>query len=382
MNTIQALSSTVSLRDAVSLAEAVESEVVGYRLSNRNVVGEYFPRDGLTVEQFEACARVELGIEPAISGLVVETTVPASERTPSIAPLPEIQVPEELHVEAAPSRSIGGEFVSRAAERSAQRRAPASQPLSATATDWRPDSVYHQILNLDGTESLYPYEHLEGVSGAGFMALYHWTAEGDPALTPDFYGLEFEVNLYNDYDDVIPDGLRPFCPHWLFHNLPDPWYHEHFYAQNRNYTWIASDFFSLDWEGGNMEATVAYADTNDWSDPCNRNSIAVGLRYPGELTSLADQAALLLIIIAPNGNQQSSRAGALIQAVDEVACIMYPWVNQTDCMGVTGLAWPDESLPRYRYSLGEDRHWEVPNLCWESHDRGDVDPILVDCPTP
>lgn len=81
-----ALSQPVGLSEAIDIAEASSTPIVGYRFENDGVVGEYFP-NGQQPEEFRQTYIADFGMEPRIVGLVKEVAVdfdakPGAERSP------------------------------------------------------------------------------------------------------------------------------------------------------------------------------------------------------------------------------------------------------------------------------------------------------------
>jgi len=166
------------------------------------------------------------------------------------------------------------------------------------------------------------------------------------------YGMEFEVNLYND---TMVAGLRPFC---------SGGYEQDFLAENQGYSWGVTT-------GANSIAltTGAYADTNDVADSCKKNAMSVGLSMPWNIpTNSRGFQQVLISINAPVGQSTANRVESGVQLVDNLYCQTFPTAAKTDCMGDALISPPVD--PR-RLSLREGRRWVAgPHLCYFSGDFG------------
>jgi hypothetical protein len=180
---------------------------------------------------------------------------------------------------------------------------------------------------------------------------------------PVGWGMEMEVNLSNGDEQ----GSRPFC---------SAGYKERNWAVNYGWSWSLMTGF-----GGDAGAVGAYADYNDLSDPCGKNSIAVGMRYPRFLNFNYDAQTFMLQIIAPKGMHTSAYVSANLQAVSDLGCEMAPWMAFTDCMGTVSEPWLGPGDTNVKM-LNEGRRWVVPNACWRTQDYGNQAPTRLEwCPS-
>jgi hypothetical protein len=175
-------------------------------------------------------------------------------------------------------------------------------------------------------------------------------------------GAEFEVNLYND----AIGGHRPNCNYQ---------YKDAFWAKNYGWNWAV---MRSDYQAANLSSLGAYADYNDLSDSCNRNSIAIGLRYPQNIEYVNGGYGVMIWVSAPNGYKASSRVGGTVQAVWGGYCDSFPGssMSSTDCMGVTAGSWPS-SAPAFRLTANYNKGWTVPSKCWISTGKGLVSAMVL-----
>lgn len=332
--------------------EANGGEVVAYRFENDQFVGEYSPQSGVTPTDYLAEMRRELGTAPEVVGYTVSVT-------------PDLAI--AYNAESALPLSVGGEPEFKApavrAEFFDQQRKWASIVASESdsraaraAGDWKPDMVSAQIVKQPSGGRI------------DFSMATLWDSPSTPGYIPSDYGLEISVELYNNYSST---DLRPFCTN------PSP--RDQFFAKNYGWNWYA-----VDEQYGWLAAAVPYADYNDLSDPCNRNSIAIGLRTPQAIPLAYYNApydwAVFFYVDAPPGNQTISRISGDVSLVTEAWCVSYPSYSNTDCMGV---AQPGPGAPDlHRGFLNFNRQWTAPNKCWSSAAKGNVDPVLMDPTVP
>ncbi|MCR8669929.1 hypothetical protein [Agrococcus sp. HG114] len=176
------------------------------------------------------------------------------------------------------------------------------------------------------------------------------------------HGVEFEFNLYND--DPAYSGVRPFC---TLNGDPIGGYKDRFWARNYNWSWQGLS------NTGNYAAAQPYADINDSSDLCTRQSIAIGLRYPRQLARGANSFAdFNFVITAPRGLVASNRLGSVLQSVENVSCLRGGAL--TDCMGLSGEVKRDEGDATGAYiTLNPSRGKTAPGTCWSNNDVSPYD---------
>lgn len=197
-----------------------------------------------------------------------------------------------------------------------------------------------------------------------FSQYYYW--DGTNARTGvlhPHYGFEAEVNIRADAA-TYQGGSRPACPSG---------YKDRPFAKNYGWTWAA--LVNTGSGMGPMASSVyAYADYNDLSDPCQRNSMAIGFRDPQQIANYPNgRQEVLVTIQAPRGVEDSGRIGGVVQSVNASTCYVVPWMALTDCMGVTSGSQGD------RVTLGEWRNWRAPAKCWRSGDYGNTAPVAFLC---
>jgi hypothetical protein len=124
-------------------------------------------------------------------------------------------------------------------------------------------------------------------------------------------------------------------------------------------------------------AVGAYADYNDLSDPCEKNSMAIGFQAPWQLPDYPNNSQEVLVTIqAPRGVEDTGRIGALVQSVNASQCLVAPWMARTDCMGIVSGSVGDRPV------LAEWRNWRAPARCWFSDNYGtdpNSPPIIFPC---
>ena len=76
--------------------------------------------------------------------------------------------------------------------------------------------------------------------------------------------------------------------------------------------------------------------------------------------------SIFIFITAPGGNDGVGKVSGTVQAVSEDYCEFIQVLSNTDCMNV----WPSSSGERV--TLGLQRNWYAPPLCWESLSYGEV----------
>lgn len=346
---------TVPLAHPTDLRSAVEYgtkfQGLAYAFDNGGVVGEYAPGSGQSVDEYLDLFRTEYGTSPAVTGIVVVKSRSQQQSKASSAP-----IGEELPTITPPPVQYGGETL---------RRKTSTSPISADAVqarsagDWRPDASAHELVPDTATTGLIYQEFV-------------WTAGGLYSL-PDRIGLEFEINLDNEYV-TSPNSTRPNCS--------DGSYKDRFWLKNSSYSWSVSDMFS-----SSASTLGAYADYNDLSDTCRKNSIAVGMRYPKNMQSMdiwgvGLETRLEVLIVAPRGLTTYSKVGGNVQAVTASACENYPWMALTDCMGVNriDIQWNGYPSGNYnRSTLNVSRGWIAPSLCWRTWNTG-ANLVSYTCP--
>lgn len=326
----------LTLPDAVAEAATAGLDAVAYQYENPEVVGEYAPKGGESVVDFLANFEKDFGTQPQVTAVV--TVEPTASLTDA-----------RLSYEVAPEApELTADSMELSAQMQEQLSAPEPRPasrarLAADPMDWRPNSADVSVMRASGTK---PISIVQG---------YFWHSGSRPNMTRPGFGLEFEVNMYNNASSTLK---RPACA---------AGYKSAFAAQNQNWSWRLV--------GGNgvvpsISSLGAYADYNDLSDPCNRNSMAIGIRYPDRIPFGNGDYGMYMIIDAPAGTASKSSIQGVVQATSDQACSASPVpVALTDCMGVTAGDWAS-ATPQNRITLGASRGAMAPDYCWISENKG------------
>lgn len=224
------------------------------------------------------------------------------------------------------------------------------QPFNGSGY-WVPEQAEFSIRNHSSTQAV-------------FNESFWWVGGESPANLPrnwlmdEGWGLEFEVNQYNNKDG---SWVRPFCP--------NPGHEELFWAKNYGWTWsvLKPDYTSAD-----LTSLGAYADYNDLSDLCDRNSITIGLRYPQNIINSGGYFGINIVVIAPKGDRLSSLFASEVVAIWDEYCntAFGSLLAYADCMGIYPGTWtgPGNS---WRMNLNITNGWFIPARCWLSFDYGD-----------
>lgn len=307
---------------------------MGYRYENSDIVGEFFINHGDTPEGFSQRFREKFGTDPEISAAIYQVE--------NNAPIPT----------AEPLSLSGEEF--RAAPINQDRLNDIILPEPDTLPNgivikpqhsWTPETVDASVMREKGSQH--------------FILKMSWGANKPTNLDHKF-GIEFEVNLYNN-----AEGTRPFCGA----NAGDE-----FLAKRQNW----HNWYAMVPRGVNIGAAKPYADYNDLSDSCGLNSMAIGVRWGDKFPPMSNgKFSLITGIEAPIGTASSNRVGGVIQSVDNVSCITnrHPsGVTLTDCMGLNGDSAGSQIF------LNVSRNWVAnPNLCWVSKSYGTTPPTRLTC---
>ncbi|MBD8022990.1 hypothetical protein [Microbacterium gallinarum] len=338
----------VSLESALTVTVVDGAPVQGYHLLSDSIVGDFFPTDGLSVEQFLDDVESKTGTVPEVThaylrGEDVET---AANRTSTAI------LGEDLPKFDAPDADPDPAYVQ---PREDVDRALGASPRSAAST-WQPNDVEAMIEPL-GSDNL------------SIVGKYYWWGDApfaSPVVMADHWGMEFQFDFYtttrpnlNPYGDDYT-GFRPFC------GTTSTYYKDWAVASTRPYTWTA-----LVIVGPNLVAAPAnlgmYGDFNDLSDPCNVSTIAVGMANPWAMP-MDDwgQNSLVISYYPERGSDTQSVVGAIVQPVNRLHCEVNPTMPLMDCMGVTPGSYPGPGPSSSRVVLNNGRGWKAPSLCWYS----------------
>lgn len=335
--------------DALSTTEVDGYPVVAYRFENAEVVGELSASPQTSVEDFLRRFDESYGTQPQFVAVIIEVpeaqaeTSYASKRSAvleSTGPIFAANPADPAHIESLldQSRSRVG----------AEKAAFGVQSLPAGAEDWFPEYAEVLVQRDDPLRVL-------------FDQYYTWN--GTDSKTSNLSGddgFEMEVNITTsnpDYQAGVRGGLA--CP---------AGYKDQPFAKNYDFEWWAA----LVNTGSGLTAMAsdvnAYADYNDLSDDCNRNSMAIGFRTPQLIPAYPDgHQEVSVQIMAFRGVDTTGRiSSGVVQSVNATGCVLQPWLSLTDCMGLT------TSTSGNRLTLSESSSvgWTAPPKCWASTDYG------------
>ncbi|MBS1906612.1 MAG: hypothetical protein JST33_08610 [Actinobacteria bacterium] len=343
------LSAAQTLADAQKIREIDGRAVVAFRFENNEIVGEFAVNGPSSVDQYLSEFDERYGTQPqVVAAVVVMSAEDAKERFNSRKALIGVPVDGDAFV-APPADSAKIDALMTERRSDADQVGPAIAPLAETLPTWKPNTADIQIKR-SGTDKIFISQY------------YNWN--GITAKTANLSaddGFEAEVNAWS-WEPTLQSGIRDGC------NLGD--YKDWPFAKNYNWDWEVLVIGNSGIESA-ASNVGAYADYNDLSDQCNRNSLAIGLRTPQVLPVRSNgQQDVMFNITAPRGKDDFGGISGLIQPVNGTGCVLAPWLDLTDCMGLTN----SENSPRY--TLSTDRAWSAPTRCWISSDFGDADPIL------
>ena len=342
-----ALPHSLSLNDAIALGASIKEPVLAYAFDNGPVSGEFAPATGSS-EEFLRFFLEDYGTSPQITALVVWREVADAEST-STPRIVATDLGADLPEYTAPPVEFGGTIQARHIASEEATRAP-KDSAAVLALDWRPDDTNHSIFPSSGK--------------ALFGQQFSWM-DGGLYMLPNQVGLEFEITEYNN-SVATPSNVRPLCF--------DTSYKDRFWASNHSYSWAVTDWF---WTTGSLSPSP-YADYNDATDLCAQNSIAIGLRYPKNLTRTGGSYDIItvdILILAPFGLQSTSPISGNVQAISAEYCNSWPGssMSLTDCMGVADITsyWAGSPTGVYnRGTLNVSRGWSAPWRCWSTADKG------------
>lgn len=355
MSVIVPFDHPVSFDDAIQVMDIGGNPVIAYRFESSDVVGEYSLQSAQDPASFLSSFIDYYGTTPQVMGVIVleDTDAVLASDSRRATAIIDLDAPDFVAKPAAPDSKAVMKY-NKSESEAEQSATTELQMPSGLTTRWDPDLVETEIFDAGISNGMYFTQFISWISVAT-----------SPAIVPDHWGLEFEVNIYTDHPDY-QSFTRPGCSFTNYKSRP--------FAQNQNWNW--SVFINV---GNGLEPGSglwgAYADYNDLFDPCNKNSMAIGIADPHMLPF--DQAgiySLQLNILAPRGLDATSRVGGVVQAVNRHMCEAWPAMTFTDCMGAAFNTWPgpgDVSRP----TLAEWRNWRAPYICWKSYNYGTTDPF-------
>jgi hypothetical protein len=338
-----------TLADAAKIREIDGRTVVAYRFENREIVGEYSVGGPTSVDEYLGTFEQTYGTQPQVVAAVVIMPVEEAEARSSARSSDVVQAVGDEY--SAPPVDAGKIDALVAAHR---QDLPANEAQARVAVvpieNWHPEQADIKVQRVG--------------SSVSFSQYYFWDGTTKTSnLHPDD-GWEAEVNIFTSNPNY-QGGSRPL-------NCASG-YKEQPFAKNYDWNWSA--LVNTGTGMTPMAADVgAYADYNDASDSCDRNSMAIGFRHPQNIPSIPNGfQSIILNIEAPRGVDDTGKIGGLIQPVNSTGCTLAPWLSLTDCMGLTA------SGQDARITLSLDRAWIAPNRCWFSFDYGQSNPIENAC---
>lgn len=345
-----------TLSDALRTTDIDGYKVLGYRFENAEVVGEFSPLTGIQPEQYLEEFFQTYGTEPQFVAAIVSVPVHVAEAWAGEKNVSGYRDSAEEFVAAPVDAAKLDDLLAGFRDRNPALNGsdPASLPEARSAsalaaTTWQPTQADIMIFRANS-------------SIVYFQQYYYWdgTTAHTTVMHPDD-GWEGEVNIFTARPASQVCGTPGTDPG------------DYPFAKNYGWTWAA-----LVNTGGGMgtlaSAAGAYADYNDDSDPCGKNSMAIGIRTPQAIPSYpSGMQEVMLTIQAPRGLDNTGRIGGVVQAVNETGCFLQPWLSSTDCMGVTS------SSAGARPTLGEWRNWTAPPKCWVSMNYGNATPTTYLC---
>ena len=383
------LDHAISLGNAAIVANSVDDDVVGYRFESSDLVGEWFPEEDETTNDFLDEFDDDYATEPEITALIVElpldetvtagrTSTDESEE-PLVTGMPELDAPAATGPEIVEFNATVAANDAEIANQEALPEGTAGAPSSYSGNgQWRPSSVSSEIYK----------KKIKGKKKVVFKSAYHWDGVHESAgRVDDDFGLEFEFDAITDSTEWTKRAIR--CDYNYFSNLHGrcsvtgercdasdarkvP------FAKNRAWSWTVYAKKDGNTKKNWTQELGAYADKNDLWDSCRRNSMGIGLYDPQSLVGTASGGKksqnLFLKITAPKGEDDSGKTAGRIQVVDRVRCeqigSLIP-VHLTDCMGTAPTEeWDAPGDDEAMQVLSKNRNWHAPTKCWTTTNHG------------
>lgn len=353
------LSGPRSLADAVMIKQVSGYPVVAFRFENDEIVGEFAVDGPSRVDEYLRNFFDVYGTQPQIVAAVVVMPVEEAEKRSTQRTVQEVVAPGSIYdAPAVDELKIDALLEGFRANRPDAAATGAVEARTGSYSTWKPTQAEMQIFRINS-------------STVYFSQFYWWDGyeAHNTALHPDD-GWEGEINIYTNHADY-QSGTRggDICG-----AAGSSSYKDRPFAKNHSWNW-----FALVNTGGGMGPVAsnvgAYADYNDLSDPCNRSSMAIGIRTPQNIPWYAGDYSqeVMLTIQAPRGLDNTGKISGVVQAVNETGCNLAPWLSSTDCMGLTA------STAGHRTTLNVSRAWTAPSRCWTSFDYGSATPVSYTC---
>ncbi|MGJ8721781.1 MAG: hypothetical protein ACSHW9_08015 [Salinibacterium amurskyense] len=344
------LDRVLPLIDAMTIADQQDLEAVGFGYANGPVAGEFFPSESKNATLFLAEFRAKFDSEPQVTSIISSATL-----GPKDGARGEVEEKKSLIEELKPQTIRTGAKVDFIAPRIDSSSLRPSQKISEVPKDflaertaensWKPEVVDVEIKRNFGL--------------VDFSQMVTWDAGSSPANIIDNFGLEFEINLYNDKSIGIK---QPLC---------ELGYENQFAAHRPSVT---------DWQIVASGDTVASDLQPYWDtvleDECSRMSFSVGVRYPQLIEPDEFGHFAYVTWSADETEEDLDRLDASLQLVDDVECDLR---DLTPLPGDTVLPWcmgywqvePPASAENPRAVLNNGRNIYGPDFCWRSGNSGD-----------
>ncbi len=300
----------VSLSDADELVNTLGVDPASFRFQQAGIEGEYFPSAEYPRDAFLNDFALDFETTPQIVSLEVTEPPVANARQAAGDTLDRaLAIAESLpeHHAEAPRNPRADAAFKRGALR-AQEKA-AIQPFASGTPTWGPGyTEIAAMTDINGRPVVYTYNTWANGRSPGQL---HWD-----------WGIEIDVSQFNyNYS-----GTRPSCPSGFQNG---------FFATQTYPSSIGVHSWAV-YEGSDASTTTQispYYDSNADLDPCNRQSMAIGLGSPQEIRMQNGVGSLQTIIRTNRGNVSGSPMSATAQALSN-DCNDLGMIAQSDCMGI------------------------------------------------
>jgi hypothetical protein len=346
----------VSLDSALTVSDALGTDVVGYHFTSDTIVGDFWPDAGMSSDEFLAQIDAGTGTAPEIVSVYVPADEVSEVQRRGVydvlgADLPVFDAPDpDLSLMTGPERDES---------RGTAARAPGDT--------WQPVDAEAQVT--------------DSGSNLAITAKYSWwglSPFAAPVVMADHWGMEFQFDFYTimrphlggEYPAFY--GRRPFCGNTY------EYYKDWAAASTRPYNWYAYVISGPDYIVAPGTLGL-YGDFNDLSDFCTVSTIAVGMAQPKAMPDSYGDNFLTINMYPLRGNETKSTLGAIVQPVSRNHCEQNPSMPLMDCMGVTPGDYPGPGPKTSRMVLNNVNNNKAPNLCWYSANFGTTAADIWSC---
>ncbi len=368
------------------------SGVTGVRFEQPGLVGEVFasPTSTLAANLIDAAARARhtYGVPLAVTAVEIKT----DPNNPGQARTVLEQLDAKKRLDAPPMSRTKLAAIQRTSAAGAptttrgdavRTRTPTAAAAPALSPFWTPHTASSSTQNrLDASG------RPSAAAGVLLTQTYNWftgpspynrtvdKGSHDPERFDQDWGIELDYNLWND---SIPAGRldkHPNCP-W---GTDDNFWAARGTATGEIRSWhvaLMADTTS------SAEHWGAYFDGNDFTDPCNRLGVSIGIGYPKNLNDGVDlkfyqnQLTLVVTMLTDKGTQTRSVQSANFQAVHNDCYVLIPPATKvatkptSDCMGLSGSTgsspYAFQGGDPYKTWAGKSLGFTAPGvLYWES----------------